>query len=65
MSDRVEIREQTPRAQGADTRRRQLRALLLSAADAARQTRRGPLTLVRQDGRAVRDRIPKPLSAAS
>jgi hypothetical protein len=67
MSDRVESREQINRAQGADTRRRQLRALLLSAADAARQTRRGPLTLVRQDGsgRAARDRITKPLSAAS
>jgi hypothetical protein len=43
-----------------------LRALLLSAADAARQTRRGgPLTMTRADGRAIRDRISKLLSAAS
>ena len=66
MSDRVEQRFQPPRVQGADKRRRQLRALLLSAADAARQTRRGgPLTMTRAEGRAVRDRISKLLSAAS
>jgi hypothetical protein len=66
MSDRIEERDQTPRVQGADKRRRQLRALLLSAADAARQTRRGgPLTMTRAEGRAVRDRISKLLSAAS
>jgi hypothetical protein len=66
MSDRIGERDQTDRAQGADKRRRQLRALLLSAADAARQTRRGgPLTMTRADGRAIRDRISKLLSAAS
>ncbi len=68
MSDRIEERDQTDRVQGAgaDKRRRQLRALLLSAAVAARQTRRGgPLAMTRADGRAVRDRISKLLSAAS
>ena len=66
MADRIEERDQTVRVQGADKRRRQLRALLLSAADAARQTRRGgPLTMTRAEGRAVRDRISKLLSAAS
>ena len=66
MSDRLEERDQTNRLQGADKRRRQLRALLLSAADAARQTRRGgPLTMTRAEGRAIRDRISKLLSAAS
>jgi hypothetical protein len=66
MSDRTEERDQTHRAEGADKRRRQLRALLLSAADAARQTRRGgPLTMTRAEGRAIRDRISKLLSAAS
>ena len=66
MSDRIEERDQTHRAEGADKRRRQLRALLLSAADAARQTRRGgPLSMTRADGRAIRDRISKLLSAAS
>jgi len=66
MTDRIEERDQTVRVLGADKRRRQLRALLLSAADAARQTRRGgPLTMTRAEGRAVRDRISKLLSAAS
>jgi hypothetical protein len=66
MTDRIEGHDQTVRVLGADKRRRQLRALLLSAADAARQTRRGgPLTMTRAEGRAVRDRISKLLSAAS
>jgi hypothetical protein len=66
MSERIEERDQPIRVLGADKRRRQLRALLLSAADAARQTRRGgPLTMSRADGRAIRDRISKLLSAAS
>ena len=48
-------------------RRRQLRALLLSAADTARQVRRLALdgqSAVRPMGRAVRDRISMLLSAA-
>jgi len=66
MSDRIEEHDQPVRVEGADKRRRQLRALLLSAADAARQTRRGgPLTMTRAEGRAIRDRISKLLSAAS
>ena len=66
MSDRIEERDQPVRVEGADKRRRQLRALLLSAADAARQTRRGgPLSMTRAEGRAIRDRISKLLSAAS
>lgn len=66
MSDQTEERGQTNRVQGTDIRRRQLRALLLSAADAARQSRRAiTLALVRPDQDAVRDRISKLLSAAS
>jgi len=66
MSEHTEERGQTHRAQGADHRRRELRALLLSAADAARQSRRAiTLALVRPDEEAVRDRISKLLSAAS
>jgi hypothetical protein len=50
-----------------DGRRRQLRDLLLSAADAARQGRRVHRTATRAGnrmGRAVRDRIAMLLSAA-
>jgi hypothetical protein len=53
---------------GGDGRRRQLRALLLSAADTARQVRRlatDGQAAVRPMGRAVRDRISMLLSAAS
>ena len=53
---------------GIEGRRRQLRALLLSAADTARQVRRLALdgqAAVRPMGRAVRDRISMLLSAAS
>jgi hypothetical protein len=55
------------RGEGADGRRRQLRALILSAADAARQGRRIPDMagrLARPVGHAVRDRISTLLSAA-
>jgi hypothetical protein len=66
MSEHTEERGLTHRAQGADNRRRELRALLLSAADAARQSRRViTAALSRPDGEAVRDRISKLLSAAS
>jgi len=50
-----------------DGRRRQLRTLLLSAADTARQVRRLAMdgqAAVRPMGRAVRDRISMLLSAA-
>jgi len=52
---------------GMDGRRRQLRALLLSAADTARQVRRLAMdghAAVRPMGQAVRDRVSKLLSAA-
>jgi len=51
----------------ADGRRRQLRALLLSAADAARQGRqmhRMASLATNRMGRAVRDRVSMLLSAA-
>jgi hypothetical protein len=51
----------------ADGRRRQLRALLLSAADAARQGRqmhRMASLATNRMGRAVRDRVSSLLSAA-
>jgi hypothetical protein len=54
---------------GMDGRRRQLRALLLSAADTARQVRRlgldGQPGRTMAAGRAVRDRVAMLLSAAS
>jgi hypothetical protein len=55
------------RADATDGRRRQLRALLLSAADAARQGRRVrqvASSVASPIGRAVRDRIATLLSAA-
>lgn len=66
MPDRNEERDQTHRSEGADFRRRQLRTLLLTAADAARQSRRGLSVLTgHAAGQAVRDRVAKLLSAAS
>jgi hypothetical protein len=68
MSDNHAMRGITNRGEGADGRRRQLRALLLSAADAARQGRR--LTevagqIAQPVGRAVRERISMLISAAN
>ena len=66
MSDRNDFRS-IDRSEGQDGRRRQLRALLLSAADAARQTRRlrgVAARVTRPVGRAVRDRVSLLLSAA-
>ena len=54
--------------EGNDGRRRQLRALLLSAADAACESRRIPEIagrIARPVGQAVRDRISMLISAAS
>jgi hypothetical protein len=54
------------RAEGRDGRRRQLRALLVSAADAARQTRRVQAVAARMAqpmGRAIRDRVSTLLTA--
>jgi hypothetical protein len=55
------------RTGGTDGRRRQLRALLLAAANAARQGRqvRQIASCVRPIGEAVRDRVATLLSAAS
>ena len=66
MSDRDYSRS-IDRSEGPDGRRRQLRALLLSAADAARQTRRlrgVAARVARPVGQAVRDRVSLLLSAA-
>jgi hypothetical protein len=67
MSDRQSESQHDHRTAGDDRRRRQLRALLLSAADAARQTRRIPemaSRMARPMGRAVRDRVSMLVSAA-
>ena len=67
MSESHGVRGNTNRSEGADGRRRQLRALILSAADAARQGRRIPEIagrLARPVGHAIRDRISTLLSAA-
>src|SRR5215470_7344305 len=53
--------------EGSDGRRRQLRTLLLTAADAARQSRRIPEIagrMARPVGQAVRERISMLISAA-
>jgi len=67
MSDPIHTHELSDQRQGADGRRRQLRALLLTAADAARQGRRIPEMagrMTRPMGRAVRDRVTTLLNAA-
>ena len=61
------VRQIADRIEGHDGRRRELRTLLLNAADTARQTRRiRHLTarVTRPVGRAVRDRVSMLLSAA-
>jgi len=66
MSDQHIVRDISNRV-GPDGRRRQLRALLLTAADAARQGRRLHALADRagrQVGRAVRERVSMLLSAA-
>jgi hypothetical protein len=67
MSDRSSERTNEGRTQGNDSRRRQLRALLLNAAGDARQTRQTPIftaTIVRPVRRTIRERIAMLLSAA-
>lgn len=67
MSEQTMGRASLMRGTGSEGRRRQLRALLLSAADTARQVRRLTVSggaTVRPMGRAVRDRISMLLSAA-
>ena len=67
MPDQNVARPLSDNVDGAEQRRRQLRALLLSAADAARQGRRIPELagrVARPVGRAIRDRVSMLLSAA-
>jgi hypothetical protein len=67
MSDQTFVRPIEHRTDGMDGRRRQLRTLLLTAADAARQTRRVrqlTTSIGRPVARAVRDRVSMLLSAA-
>jgi hypothetical protein len=67
MSDANSAGDVSRRTNGADGRRRQLRDLLLSAADAARQGRQVHQAATRAGvrmGRAVRDRVSMLLSAA-
>jgi hypothetical protein len=68
MSDSHNVHGISNRGEGADGRRRQLRALLLSAADAARQGRRVAEVAGRMAqpvGRAVRERVSMLISAAN
>lgn len=66
MSDHICIEKIPEAGDRADGRRRQLRALILSAADAARQSRRVEqiARVARPVGQAVRERIALLLSAA-
>ena len=66
MSDQSHVNPAPHQSEGAE-RRRQLRALLLSAADAARQGRHLPqmaARMTRPVGRAIRDRISMLVRAA-
>jgi hypothetical protein len=59
--------EHSTAGQGAEGRRRELRALLVAAADAARQGRKLPQIaseIAQPVGRAIRDRIATLISAA-
>lgn len=68
MSDQGSERTNDSNAQGTDSRRRQLRSLLLNAAGDARQTRQTPIftaaAVVRPARRTIRERIAMLLSAA-
>jgi hypothetical protein len=66
MSDRMFVEKLPNGGDRADGRRLQLRALILSAADAARQSRRVEriARMTRPVGDAVRERIALLLSAA-
>ena len=67
MRDQIGDHGSSNRSEGADGRRRELRALLLSAADAARESRRTPAVVgrIHPAGQAVRDRVSMLISAAS
>jgi hypothetical protein len=67
MSDHISERTNDGRTQGTESRRRQLRTLLLNAAGDARQTRQTPIftaAVVRPVRRTIRERIASLLSAA-
>lgn len=67
MSHETLTQDGANRTDGHDSRRRELRALLLSAADTARQDRRMHRIaerVARPVGRALRDRVSMLLSAA-
>lgn len=67
MSDQSVVASGSNLTEGADTRRHQLRTLLLSAAHAARQGRSIPemaARMTRPVGHAVRDRVSMLVSAA-
>jgi hypothetical protein len=67
MSDHMSERTNDGRAQGNESRRRQLRTMLLNAAGDARQTRQTPIfttTIVQPVRRTIRERIAMLLSAA-
>lgn len=67
MSDRISDQSTEVRTQGSDARRHQLRALLVSAAGDARQTRQTPIfnaVVVRPVRPSTRERLTMLLSAA-
>jgi hypothetical protein len=67
MSERILEQTNEGRTQGGDNRRHQLRALLLSAAGEARETRQTPIfnaVVVRSIQRTTRERVTMLLSAA-
>lgn len=67
MSEHISDRNADNHGQGAESRRRQLRALLLNSADDARQIRQTPIftaEVVRPTRRTIRERIAMLLSAA-
>jgi hypothetical protein len=68
MSDRISEETNEVRTPGSDSRRHQLRTLLLTAAGDARQTRQTPIfnaaIVASPVRRTIRDRIAKLLSAA-
>lgn len=67
MRDQSGGHDSSNRDEGADGRRRALRALLLTAANAARQGRRIPEIAgrIQPVGRAIRERVSMLISAAS
>ncbi len=66
MSEHTLYRNNTERTEDTESRRRELRHLLLTAADTARQTRVRQIAarVARPAGRAIRDRVSTLLSAA-